>query len=404
MTILSQYVRDCLEVLRVGGGLDNGNRLRRGSLRPWDYIYTQEFANNTAIIPTPNLPKPREGTLRSKSEAFLDNGFIKSRRADWESSPIPLPPPRQYQLYSSLPSPCDSQSERIFHVYWTGPFTDKPYLAILSFLFTQNTGLHLRKYPADGACRPKLWMWINPGPASIVPDSSSATEDLMKQLKANPWAAPFLHPRFSDVVQLKLWNTTEQLDSVAELKDDWRLAATLFKSGGHAIKVPAPQATTSAASNSSENTSARDKDDVLNRMGSQSQASYDRLSTIMSDMARFILTHRFGGTYVDADTLFLRDWEELWGWKGAFAYRWSWHDKYNTAILHLNKGSALGKFLLRTALKNDLDFHPMTISNYLKEAQLERLLFRLPDALFDSAWLNMEGYQRERPPQPFFTR
>jgi WD repeat and SOF domain-containing protein 1 len=57
---------------------------------------------------------------------------------------------------------------------------------------------------------------------------------------------------------------------------------------------------------------------------------------------------------LDADTLLLRDWEELWGWSGAFAYRWSRLEKYNTAVLHLNKGSALGTFLFRTALKNDL--------------------------------------------------
>jgi WD repeat and SOF domain-containing protein 1 len=128
---------------------------------------------------------------------------------------------------------------------------------------------------------------------------------------------------------------------------------------------------------------------------------------------------RFGGIYLDADTLLLRDWEELWGWKGAFAYRWSRLEKYNTAVLHLNKGSALGTFLFRTALKNDLgrslfdpktlhsnlttDFHPMTVSRYLKEAHLEGLLLRLPDALFDSAWLNTEYFQLSRPPQPFFT-
>ena len=123
---------------------------------------------------------------------------------------------------------------------------------------------------------------------------------------------------------------------------------------------------------------------------------------------------------MDADTLLLRDWEELWGWKGAFAYRWSRLEKYNTAVLHLNKDSALGTFLFRTALKNDLgkrygriftcvtstshaDFHPMTVSRYLKEAHLEGLLLRLPDALFDSAWLGTEYYQRDRPPQPFFT-
>jgi WD repeat and SOF domain-containing protein 1 len=45
----------------------------------------------------------------------------------------------------------------------------------------------------------------------------------------------------------------------------------------------------------------------------------------------------------------------------------------------------------------------MTVSRYTKDAYLEGLLLRLPDALFDAAWLNTEEYQRERPPQPYFT-
>jgi WD repeat and SOF domain-containing protein 1 len=120
-------------------------------------------------------------------------------------------------------------------------------------------------------------------------------------------------------------------------------------------------------------------------------------------MARFVLCHRFGGIYLDADTILLRDWEELWGWRGAFAYRWSRLEKYNTAVLKMNKGSALGTFLFRTALKNLLDFHPMTVSCYTKDAYIEGLLQRLPDAMFDSAWLNTEYFQRDRPPQPYFT-
>lgn len=34
---------------------------------------------------------------------------------------------------------------------------------------------------------------------------------------------------------------------------------------------------------------------------------------------------------------------------------------------------------------------------------MEGLLLRLPDALFDSAWLNTEGYQTDRPPFPYLT-
>lgn len=332
----------------------------------------------------------------------------KKRGGDWEPH-INLPQPIPYTRSEALSEPCDAEHPRIFHMFWTGPFTDKPYLALLSYLFTQNLGLHL---PADHkqnkVCRPQFWLWINPGPAAAVPNTS-ARKEMFDQLKSNPWASPFLHPRFKDVIHFKMWNTTEQLDALPELKDDWRaFQDSLFNSGGHIIQVAKKDSTsaeTSGEDNDSQSTTANaDNDDMLNRLGSKSSSSYDRMSVILSDMVRFILCHRFGGIYLDADTIFLRDWEELWGWKGAFAYRWSRLETYNTAVLHLNKNSALGTWLIRTALRNKLDFHPMTVGTYAKDAFMEGLLLRLPDALFDSAWLNTEWYQRDRPPQPYFTK
>lgn len=199
----------------------------------------------------------------------------------------------------------------------------------------------------------------------------------------------------------KQWNFAEQLDSVAELKDEWRSSKVLLNSGGHRFLVPQQKSSADIALNT---TSANSKgDNIYNRVGSASEDKLDKLSTVMSDIARFILCHRFGGVYLDADVLLLRDWEELWGWKGAFAYRWSRIPDYNTAILRLHKNSALGTFILRTALKNAFDFHPMKVTRYLNDAYLRDLLYRLPDALFDPAWLNIEiPYQRERPPQPMF--
>ncbi|KAK0245597.1 glycosyltransferase family 32 protein [Armillaria nabsnona] len=405
-----KYVRDCLEVLRVGAGLDNSKRVRRGRMDDWKYIYLEQADTNTTVIePAITYMELPPGVTSVHEPTDPDSGLTKKRGVEWEIPPVRLPPPAEHRPYVTLDSPCDPESPRIFHMFWTGPFTDKPYLALLSFLFTQNTGLYIKDYPvASAACRPQFWLWINPGPAASVPNPT-ALRDMFDQLKANPWAAPFLHPRFKDVVKFKLWNTTEQLDGVPELKDEWRSRETLFNSGGHAINVPKEEKPSGSGTRANDTTadksasSKKDEDDMLNRTGSKSSSSYDRLSVILSDMARFILCHRFGGIYLDADTIFLRDWEELWGWKGAFAYRWSRLEKYNTAVLHLNKGSALGTFLFRTALKNDLDFHPMTVSRYTKEAHLEGLLLRLPDALFDSAWLNTEYYQRERPPQPYFT-
>ncbi|KAF8898851.1 glycosyltransferase family 32 protein [Infundibulicybe gibba] len=401
-----KYVRDCLEILRVGAGLDNGKRLRRGDLEDWKYIFVEQATNSVDVVPRGDISRDfiAQGILHGQHDHESDGGMSKKRGVEWEP-PIALRPPLRYQP-RSLAS-CDPEHPRLFHMFWTGPFTDKPYVAILSYLFTQNTGLHVRQYPEGAACRPKFLLWINPGPAASIPNPT-ANQDMFDQLKSNPWAAPFLHPRFRDVIEFKLWNTTEQLDGVPELKDEWREQETLFNSGGHLVSLHSKKdlvKQTGFNGTSSPHTtgSTTEEDDIVNRTGSKSSSSYDRMSVILSDMARFILCHRFGGIYLDADTIFLRDWEELWGWKGAFAYRWSRLDKYNTAVLKLNKGSALGTFLFRTALKNGLDFHPMTVSHYTKDAHLEDLLLRLPDALFDPAWLNTEYWQRERPPQPYFT-
>lgn len=388
----------------------------------WKYIYLEEAAGDNFTDPTEIRMALGNGIAPQLTQGIQDKnvGLAKKPGSEWES-PLKLRNPLQHVPYKSLLTPCDEENPRLFHMFWTGPFTDKPYMALMSFLYTQNTGLHLQENPADASvCRPQFWVWINPGPAASVPNPS-ALRDMYDQLKQNAWAAPFLHPRFKDSIQFKLWNTTEQLDGVAELKNEWRaLQETLFNSGGHIIEVPEekkkakPTVVSTAATDSSasgnateqENTSStaadKDDDDMFNRMGSKSSDSYDKLSVVLSDMARFILCHRFGGIYLDADTLLLRDWEELWGWKGAFAYRWSRLEKYNTAVLRMNKNSALGTFLFRTALQNGLDFHPMSVSRYTKDAYLEGLLLRLPDALFDSAWLNTEYYQRERPPQPYF--
>ncbi|EKM83504.1 hypothetical protein AGABI1DRAFT_66179 [Agaricus bisporus var. burnettii JB137-S8] len=403
----NKFVRDCLEVLRVGAGLDNGKRLRRGKLDDWKYIYVENADNTTTHRHISRQPEDEdEGSsnnrlrkARRQVNSDPDSGLVRRRNADLEVSPLSLRPPVNYKPYTSLSQPCDSENPRIFHMFWTGPFTDKPYLAILSFLFTQNTGLHSINWPEDAACRPKFWMWINPGPAAAVPNPN-ALKDMYDELSVNPWASPFLHPRFRGIVEFKMWNTTRELDGIEELRDEWR-SKDLFNSGGNVINVNKKRAFTWNSSNNDSATSG--SNDIVGRAGSESASSYDKLSVILSDMARFILCHRYGGIYLDADTIFLRDWEELWGWKGAFAYRWSRLPRYNTAVLKLNKESALGKFLFRTALKNNLDFHPMTITTYLQEAYLRGLLLRLPDALFDSAWLNTEGYQLARPPQPFFS-
>ncbi|KAI0756590.1 hypothetical protein C8Q80DRAFT_1089994 [Daedaleopsis nitida] len=395
-----KYVRDCLEVLRLGAGLDAPPRVRRGKMDEWKYVYVEdgELQNSTQMAPRGNAAV----ALKSEGDADPDAAFVKKRNAEWEPH-LHFAAPPQYIPHHDRPTACE-ENPHLFHMFWAGPFTDKPYLALLSFLYTQNLGLHKDADFYDPMlCTPKFYVWINPGPAASI-HNPTAMHDMYEQVKSNPWSSPFLHPRFKDVIQFKLWNTTEQLDSIPELKDEWRqLRDTLFNSGGVVEKVPVKVDKSSSSDSESAQSSIVEEDDLSNRVGSKSPSSYDKLSVILSDMARFVLCHRFGGVYLDADIVLLRDWEDLWGWRGAFAYRWSRLETYNTAVLRMNRGSALGTFLFRTALKNGLDFHPMTISKYTKDSALEPLLQRLPDALFDPAWLNTEDYQRERPPQPFFT-
>ncbi|KIY62073.1 hypothetical protein CYLTODRAFT_384089 [Cylindrobasidium torrendii FP15055 ss-10] len=367
-----RFVRDCLEVLRIGGGLDNGNRYRRGNWDDWKYIYMENEG-----------PAPVDASTLQLQEIERTGGF----------QTLSLPPVQQYRPYKTIHSQCDPENPRIFHMFWGGPINDKPYTTLMSFLYTQNVGLNYKDYPEDAPCRPQFWVWLNQAPASINPPPS-ALDDMFNDLKANPWAAPFLHPRFKDVIKFKLWNTTEMLDGVPELKNEWRKMGSLFKSGSDVMHVQEQKAESSSSSSSSSSTTTA--------APPPTEGGYNKLSTVLSDMARFILTHRFGGIYLDADQILLRDWEDLWGWKGAFAYRWSYHNKYNTAVLRMHKGSALGTFLFRTALGNGLDFHPMSVSVYLDQAYFQNLLYRIPDALFDPAWLNTEGYQKERPPQPYF--
>ncbi|CAH7687064.1 hypothetical protein PPACK8108_LOCUS21796 [Phakopsora pachyrhizi] len=522
----NQYVRDCLEILRMGGGLDLEKRVRRGRAARWRHIYHEQNDDGTVKTVT---SKPLRGLDSILEESVMDEEAGEQLVKDPSYRPIDVmemlksddypsklrkiqeksrstadsrrrATPRHPSHPTADPT-CDSDFPKIFHIFWAGPFTDKPYLALSSFLFTQNLGLHLplakkrtgkasteeeeRNYSRRleflaNNCRPQMWVWINPGPAAAVPNPN-AKANMFSDLRKNPWSAPFLHPRFKEVIKFKMWNTTEQLDGVPELRAHWR-DLPLFNSGG--VKYGSAPATPSASHNHEPSTSQKasnskapvkigivvpeeqakladkdgdghgeapdvveeelgrfgnhtrgeaavaedmsapskkvspeplpsssaappvkkSEDELFQRVGSTSSKGYDRLSVVLSDMARFVLCHRFGGIYLDADTILLRDWEELWGWRGQFAYRWSRLEKYNTAVLRLHRHSAMGSFLFKTALANGLDFHPMTISRYTKDANLESLLLRLPDALFDSAWLNTEYYQRDRPAFPYFKR
>ena len=322
------------------------------------------------------------------------NTAHRIRASDKWTYELPAPATRRQTSH------CSEDDPRIFHMFWAGAFTDKPYMAMLAFLFTQNLGLHLDDPASDPtACRPQLWLWLSRGPANAMP-SDTAVDEMHEELRQNAWASPFLHPRFKPVIKFKLWNTTEQLDHSPELRDEWRLLGDQFlMSEGKAPKSKPGNKVGSDVS--------------LDGKSKEDHKTYSKVPVVLSDLVRFVLCHRYGGAYLDVDMLLLRDWEDLWGWRGSFSYRWSHEDLYNTAVLRLRRESALGAFILRSALMHGLDFHPTTVSHYLRDAHLDQLLFRLPDALFDPAWKSadyvkswwgwkMEYFERDRPPFPFF--
>lgn len=126
-----QYVRDCLEVLRIGGGLD-GKHLDTGKLLDdWKYIYVEKHSDGRAALP---------------SSRIIEDGHTASgiRERDLETPPISLPPPKLYKPTFQLDSPCDPSYPHILHMFWSGPFTDKPYSTLLSFLYTQVSTAHVR--------------------------------------------------------------------------------------------------------------------------------------------------------------------------------------------------------------------------------------------------------------------
>lgn len=302
-------------------------------------------------------------------------------------------------------SPCDPNHPRIFHLFWSGPFTSHPYMAILSFLYTQNLGLDQNSSSLlshQPVCRPKLWVWIW-DPHSLS-RNANAERELHRTLASNMWSRPFLHPRFQNIIEFKFWDVAKHLNAMGDILEGWREALGLTKNDG---------------------------DDTLTvtNEGEKYDISSSKFVTIVSDMARFVITYLYGGIYIDADTIFLRDWEELWGYRGAFAYRWSHiKNEYNTAVLKMNKGSMLGEMLIRAARrgplrkkwwdwrrKNDImEFHPKEgISKYVEEMDLvlpvepngrKGLLWMLPVALFDPAWLATEGYETGRMIIPGFKR
>jgi hypothetical protein len=98
-----------------------------------------------------------------------------------------------------------------------------------------------------------------------------------------------------------------------------------------------------------------------------------------SDSVRFIVLTLYGGIYVDADTLLLRDFEPLFDVE--FAYKWSFLNASNTAVIGLHKHSEYG-----------MDMHSRGLDYFPQRIIADRIRV-LPTAWFDPLWLANDGVE-----------
>jgi hypothetical protein len=111
---------------------------------------------------------------------------------------------------------------------------------------------------------------------------------------------------------------------------------------------------------------------------------------LRADCFRFVTLYRHGGTYIDIDTMLVRDFGTLLAcFDEEFCYRWSAHMPFaNSAVLRLQKQSATALRLLeRCAAQNSC--HPKHVLSFDDQEDLDLLV--LPCPFFDPLWPHNDG-------------
>ena len=117
-----------------------------------------------------------------------------------------------------------------------------------------------------------------------------------------------------------------------------------------------------------------------------SEVSNDSHHVSFSDLLRFIALYVYGGIYVDADTIFLKDMSTFHGL--SFAFKWDVDvDYYNTAIMGLKiHDSLVTQIITKTGHCTASSFYPTRIHEYLTchDNVCEELIM-MPTVLFNGA-------------------
>lgn len=122
-----------------------------------------------------------------------------------------------------------------------------------------------------------------------------------------------------------------------------------------------------------------------------------------SDMVRFAVLDKYPGIYTDGDTIYLKDMRFLWYIN--FAYRWSFLNSFNTAVIGFNKHLNPSLSELINSINKDSStigsliagFHPDSITRQVNSLNKFKTVFdydsllNLHSHFFDGAWLCNDG-------------
>ncbi|KAG0090592.1 hypothetical protein BGZ92_002611 [Podila epicladia] len=169
-----------------------------------------------------------------------------------------------------------------FHIFWKGPVSDKLSMSVHAFLFTQ---------PLD---RARLNLWI---------DSSDLPGGVPEDYEKNEFAKLIVAPAVAEHVQIHAWDQ-KALEEFAYGSQD------------------------------------SNQDDLSPSTGPVTPP------VALSDEARFLILYRYGGMYLDADVLLLKDMSPFYDAGTEFAYEWSNTEMYNTAVLRLHQNSTVARRIL----------------------------------------------------------
>jgi hypothetical protein len=229
-----------------------------------------------------NYPN-RMHTIPPKDASIQDMELGISNGQDPESAPPPSP------FLRTAPSSTNSAMMH-FHIFWRGVITDKLSLAAHAFLFSQ---------PLD---RARLHLWI---------DSADLPEGQPEDYSQNPFAKDLTTEPINQFIRLHAWDQEAQ----------------------ETYAYPPLQ----------QGSVDEESGEIV---GSLPQQKAQIPPVALSDEARFLILYRYGGMYLDADVLLLRDMSPLYDAGMEFAYEWSNTGMYNTAVLRLNRGSRVARRIL----------------------------------------------------------